>query len=106
MEIDKSLIEKAVEEFNNLHKSECKVLDIKGDEIIILFKGHICWTCGTYDYFVEMFAIKNRCKFNNCLHINEPQCAVVSAVKEGKIAASRYHNYLQLLEEETSPYRN
>jgi ribosome biogenesis GTPase len=57
------------------------------------------------DYFPEIFARKQDCKFNNCLHINEPQCAVINAVEEGKIAIFRYNNYLQLIEIEESPYR-
>lgn len=57
------------------------------------------------DYFPEIFAIKKACKFNNCLHINEPQCAVIKAVESGEIAAFRYANYLQLIELDNSPYR-
>lgn len=56
-------------------------------------------------YFPEIFALKDKCKFNNCLHVNEPQCAVIDAVEEGKIAESRYSNYIQMLENENSPYR-
>lgn len=51
-------------------------------------------------YFPEM---KNRlqlCKFNNCLHLNEPQCAIINAVENGEIAQSRYINYLAILEDE------
>ena len=33
------------------------------------------------DYFPEMRAIRNKCKFNNCLHLNEPKCAVIEAVE-------------------------
>lgn len=57
------------------------------------------------DYFPEIFALKGKCKFNNCLHVNEPQCAVIDAVEREEITPSRYYNYLQLLEEDTSPYR-
>ena len=49
------------------------------------------------DYFREMHAIKHRCKFNNCLHINEPKCAVMEAVAKGEIAASRYDSYLGIM---------
>jgi len=45
------------------------------------------------DYFPEFFAIKHLCKFNNCLHLNEPNCAVISAVEKGEIAESRYNSY-------------
>ena len=57
------------------------------------------------DFFPEIFALKGKCKFNNCLHINEPNCAVMEAVENEEISESRYYNYLQLLEEENSPYR-
>lgn len=57
------------------------------------------------DYFPEIFALKGNCKFNNCLHINEPKCAVIEAVKDGEVSESRYYNYLQMMENEDSPYR-
>jgi len=57
------------------------------------------------DYFPEIFALKSECKFHNCKHSNEPNCAVIQAVENGEIAESRYDNYLQLLEDEDSPYR-
>lgn len=57
------------------------------------------------DFFREFFAIKHQCKFNNCLHLNEPKCAVKEAVDLGKIAASRYRSYLQILEGEEENYR-
>lgn len=57
------------------------------------------------NYFTEFHAIKDQCKFNNCLHLDEPNCAVKQGVENGTIAASRYASYCQLLEEDT-PYRN
>ncbi|MBJ2173453.1 ribosome small subunit-dependent GTPase A [Aureibaculum sp. A20] len=57
------------------------------------------------DYFPEFFAIKQHCKFNNCLHLNEPDCAIKKAVENEKIAESRYVSYLQLLEGENENYR-
>lgn len=56
-------------------------------------------------YFPEFYALKGECKFNNCLHVDEPQCAVKQAVEDETIAPSRYDSYLQLLEEDT-PFRN
>ncbi len=49
------------------------------------------------DYFPEMRALKSDCKFNNCLHVNEPKCAIIKAVEDGKIAPSRYHTYLGIM---------
>ena len=48
-------------------------------------------------YFIEMKELINDCKFNNCLHVEEPQCAVKTAVEEGGISAGRYINYLNIL---------
>jgi ribosome biogenesis GTPase len=49
------------------------------------------------NYFPEMRALKNNCKFNNCLHVNEPKCAVMEAVEKGEIAPSRYNSYLGII---------
>ncbi|WP_108866449.1 ribosome small subunit-dependent GTPase A [Aquimarina aquimarini] len=57
------------------------------------------------DYFPEFFELKSECKFNNCLHINEPKCAVKQALDNGEIAWSRYKSYLQILEGEEEHYR-
>ena len=51
-------------------------------------------------YFVEFSTLDKECKFNNCMHINEPQCAVKKALGKGEIAYSRYKSYLQLLEDD------
>ncbi|MBA5629416.1 ribosome small subunit-dependent GTPase A [Moheibacter lacus] len=50
-------------------------------------------------YFPEIFERKGECKFDNCLHLNEPKCAIIEAVENGEIAPSRYDNYLGFLEE-------
>ncbi|WP_080059773.1 ribosome small subunit-dependent GTPase A [Spirosoma aerolatum] len=49
-------------------------------------------------YFPEMRDRLNQCRFHNCLHINEPGCAVKDAVAEGEIAESRYLSYLSMME--------
>ncbi|MEO6948397.1 MAG: ribosome small subunit-dependent GTPase A [Ginsengibacter sp.] len=48
-------------------------------------------------YFPEMRELINDCKFNNCMHIEEPGCAVKLAVEEGKVSATRYVSYLNIL---------
>jgi ribosome biogenesis GTPase / thiamine phosphate phosphatase len=48
-------------------------------------------------YFPEMKALVNECRFNNCMHIDEPDCAVKQAIEEGKISADRYISYLNIL---------
>lgn len=50
------------------------------------------------DYFPEIFALKKSCKFNNCMHKNEPDCAVLIALEIGGIADFRYQNYLNILD--------
>lgn len=49
-------------------------------------------------YFPEMRALIAGCQFNNCLHINEPGCAVKAAVEEGKINIERYISYCNMLD--------
>lgn len=72
---------------------------IKGFGIVNMEKDEIG------DYFPEFFALKKDCKFNNCLHVDEPHCAVKSALEDGKAAWSRYKSYLQILEGEEDTYR-
>jgi len=48
-------------------------------------------------YFPEFEALAGRCKFRNCTHTHEPQCAVVLAVQRGQILARRYEGYLNIL---------
>ena len=57
------------------------------------------------DYFVEFFERKSQCKFNDCLHVDEPKCAVKLAVDSGDIAVSRYKSYAQILAGDDQHYR-
>ncbi|MCB0430372.1 MAG: ribosome small subunit-dependent GTPase A [Flavobacteriales bacterium] len=50
-------------------------------------------------YFVEMRALLPGCRFNNCMHVNEPGCAVLEAVKNDMVTPTRYQSYLGMLEE-------
>lgn len=47
-------------------------------------------------YFPEMFALLTQCKYHNCTHTGEPDCAVVRAVDAGEIHPLRYQNYLNI----------
>ncbi len=49
-------------------------------------------------YFIEMRPLTGNCKFNNCMHRDEPSCAILEAVEQGEISISRYNNYLAILE--------
>ena len=57
------------------------------------------------NYFPEFFALKTACKFHNCIHKNEPNCAVKIDLEKGEIAESRYKNYLNMLVEEEDHFR-
>lgn len=50
-------------------------------------------------YFPEMRAYLGECKFNNCLHVNEPGCRIIEALEAGEIHESRYISYLSMLED-------
>lgn len=79
-----------------------KIIDtpgIKGFGVVDMDKEEVG------DYFPEFFKLKQDCKFNNCLHVREPKCAVKVALENGDIAYSRYKSYLQILEGENEHYR-
>jgi ribosome biogenesis GTPase len=49
-------------------------------------------------YFPEMRSLLNDCQFNNCLHVNEPGCAIKKALEEGKLSFNRYVSYCMMLD--------
>lgn len=57
------------------------------------------------NYFPEFFKLKPDCKFYNCLHTNEPGCAVKAALEAEELSWERYKSYLQMLEGEEGAYR-
>jgi ribosome biogenesis GTPase len=58
-----------------------------------------------YHFFREIFKISKGCRFYNCLHLDEPGCAVRSAVEKGDIDFLRYRSYLNILEGDDRKYR-
>jgi ribosome biogenesis GTPase len=79
-----------------------KIIDtpgIKGFGVVDMDKEEIG------DYFPEFFQLKQDCKFNNCLHKEEPKCAVKAALDNDEVSFSRYRSYLQILEGEDEHYR-
>lgn len=57
-------------------------------------------------YFPEIFRFSKKCFYNNCLHINEPDCAVLKAVENHYISESRYKSYRNVLEDvDSGKYR-
>jgi ribosome biogenesis GTPase len=79
-----------------------KIIDtpgIKGFGVVDMEKEEVS------GFFPEFFKLQQDCKFNNCLHVHEPQCAVKAALENDEIAFSRYKSYLQILEGEDEHYR-
>ena len=79
-----------------------KIIDtpgIKGFGVVDMDKEEVS------DYFPEFFALKSACKFNNCLHVEEPQCAVKGALENDELFWSRYKSYRQLIEDDDGQYR-
>ncbi len=85
--------------FSQLHELEFggSIIDtpgIKGFGLVSIEKHDIG------NYFKEFFNLKSKCKFHNCVHKDEPHCAVKTALKNGDILQSRYKNYLSMLNED------
>ena len=81
---------------------DARVIDtpgIKGFGIVNFDKNEIG------DFFPEFLKNKNNCKFNNCLHIDEPDCYIKKMVDLNKIALSRYENYKQIIMNDNLKYR-
>jgi ribosome biogenesis GTPase len=79
-----------------------KIIDtpgIKGFGIVDMEKEEIG------GYFPEFFKLQDQCKFNNCLHKEEPHCAIKTALEKDEIAWSRYNSYLKILEGDEEHYR-
>ncbi|MGE5418910.1 MAG: ribosome small subunit-dependent GTPase A [Chloroflexota bacterium] len=58
-----------------------------------------------YHFFREIFRVSKDCRYNNCLHLDEPGCAVTEAVKRGEIDFLRYRSYLNIVEGDDRKYR-
>jgi ribosome biogenesis GTPase len=81
---------------------DARIIDtpgIKGFGIVDMEKEEIS------GYFPEFFKLKDQCKFNNCLHKEEPHCAIKKALEADKISWSRYKSYLKILEGDDENFR-
>jgi len=90
--------------FSELHELDfgSSIIDtpgIKGFGLVEIKKNEIA------NLFPEFFALKSKCKFHNCIHLNEPQCRVKDAIMKNEIAESRYFSYLGMIEEDEENYR-
>lgn len=56
-------------------------------------------------FFPEIFRLGSGCRYGNCLHLEEPGCAVQEALETGEISYSRYESYLKILLDENDKYR-
>ena len=72
---------------------------IKGFGVVDMQRNEI------YHFFREIFQRSKECRFNNCLHLDEPGCAVRSAVETGEIAFLRYKSYLNIMDGDDGKYR-
>ncbi len=72
---------------------------IKGFGLIDMDKEEV------YHFFPEIFRVSGKCRYYNCLHINEPGCEVKKLLDEGKIEEFRYRSYLKIFEDNNSKYR-
>jgi len=52
--MDVNKVKKVLEDFNKRFAAECELVKATDDEIVVHFKGHVCFTCGTYDYFEDL----------------------------------------------------
>lgn len=72
---------------------------IRGFGIVDMDKNEI------YHFFPEIFKIAEKCRFYNCLHLDEPGCEVRKAVENGLIDPLRYRSYINIVEDDNSKYR-
>lgn len=72
---------------------------IRGFGVVDIEKNEI------YHFFPEIFRVSKDCRFYNCLHLDEPGCAVRASVEIGNIDPLRYRSYVNILEDKNSKYR-
>lgn len=72
---------------------------IKGFGIVDMDKDEIA------HFFPDIFAVSKDCQYYNCMHINEPNCAVKKAIEDSRLPVSRYESYLSLYFEDKGKYR-
>ena len=78
-------------------KENIRIIDspgIKGFGLVDISKNELG------DYFPEFFKRKMKCKFHNCMHINEPGCEIKKGVENKTISESRYSSYIDLLSDQ------
>ncbi len=117
--VGKSALINKIDPGLNLKEGELSVMHEKGKHTTtfaemfpLSFNGFIIDTPGIKEFGLvgfdseelgqripEIRRLMPQCRFNNCIHVNEPGCAVIEAVENGEIARFRYINYLKMLED-------
>ena len=117
--VGKSALINKIDAKLNLKEGEISQVHLKGKHTTtfsemysLAFGGYIIDTPGIKEFglvrfdktelgqrFPEIRRYMSACRFNNCLHVNEPGCAVIQAVERGDIPEFRYRNYLNMLED-------
>ncbi len=115
--VGKSALINAIDPALNLKEGEISKAHLKGKHTTtfaemfpLVFGGNIIDTPGIKEFglvgfekaelgqrFPEIRKYMENCRFSDCLHVNEPDCAVRQAVEEGTLPAFRYKNYLNML---------
>jgi len=95
---------KHITTFPEMHQMpfEAFVIDtpgIRGFGVVDMKRNEI------YHFFREIFEKSKECRFNNCLHLDEPGCAVRNAVEKGDIAFLRYKSYMNIMDGDRGKYR-
>ena len=82
-----------------------EIFNVNGDTYIVDtpgFSSVYAWALKEEElkeYFPEFEKLKGQCRFNGCVHVNEPDCAIKQAVEKNTIAKTRYENYLLMFDE-------
>jgi ribosome biogenesis GTPase len=117
--VGKSALINAIDPTLNLKEGEISIMHEKGKHTTtfaemfpLAFGGFIIDTPGIKEFglvgfdshelgqrFPEIRERMDGCRFNNCIHVNEPGCAILKAVEDGEIARFRYINYLKMLDD-------
>ena len=120
--VGKSALINKIDPALNLKEGELSIMHEKGKHTTtfaemfpLSFNGYIIDTPGIKEFGLvgfdsyelgqripEIRQRMSRCRFNNCIHVKEPGCAVLEAVENGEIARFRYINYLKMLNDITS----
>ena len=93
------LIEKAISEIRNFSKRIARYLNVINEYTVHVNEILEAEEDNLAGYYPEMDQLRGKCRYDDCRHVSEPECAVRDAVKNGKIHKKRYDSYLANLDE-------